>query len=100
MMLVPIRRVRKGSAVCESRRMMVEVCWRSLVVPTLASLCLSLGCRHAPAAGPAADWAALVDPMIGTDDDGKVFPGAVLPFGMIQWGPDTSEAEYGYLYGG
>ena len=51
-----------------------------------------------------------VDPFIGTDDGdspdpppgdtgGAVFPGATVPFGMIQWSPDTSpSAEFGYHY--
>jgi len=30
-----------------------------------------------------------VDPFIGTGADGNTFPGATLPFGMIQWSPDT-----------
>ena len=30
-----------------------------------------------------------VDPFIGTGADGNTFPGASLPFGMIQWSPDT-----------
>src|SRR5229473_3144954 len=30
-----------------------------------------------------------VDPFIGTAADGNTFPGATLPFGMIQWSPDT-----------
>ena len=32
-----------------------------------------------------------VDPFIGTGSDGNVFPGATLPFGMIQWSPDTAQ---------
>jgi predicted alpha-1,2-mannosidase len=31
-----------------------------------------------------------VDPMIGTDGGGNTFPGATLPFGMVQWSPDTN----------
>ena len=30
-----------------------------------------------------------VDPLIGTAGGGNTFPGATLPFGMIQWSPDT-----------
>jgi predicted alpha-1,2-mannosidase len=30
-----------------------------------------------------------VDPFIGTQGDGHVFPGAVYPFGMVQLSPDT-----------
>jgi predicted alpha-1,2-mannosidase len=39
----------------------------------------------------------LVDPIIGTAGGGNTFPGATLPFGMVQWSPDTNEdAWYGY----
>lgn len=45
-----------------------------------------------------------VDPLIGTAGGGNTFPGATLPFGMIQWSPDTDQdAWYRYdekkLYG-
>ncbi len=43
-----------------------------------------------------------VDPFIGTDYHGHTFPGAVLPFGMIQLSPDTRtlgwDACAGYHY--
>lgn len=32
-----------------------------------------------------------VDPFIGTSGDGNTFPGASLPFGTIQWSPDTGQ---------
>jgi predicted alpha-1,2-mannosidase len=31
-----------------------------------------------------------VDPIIGTEGGGNTFPGATLPFGMVQWSPDTN----------
>ena len=38
-----------------------------------------------------------VDPMIGTGNGGNTFPGATLPFGMIQWSPDTgTDTWYDY----
>ncbi len=45
-----------------------------------------------------------VDPLIGTAGGGNTFPGATLPFGMVQWSPDTNtDAWYRYnekqLYG-
>ncbi len=45
----------------------------------------------ARAAGAAANSAAYtsVDPFIGTGGEGHTFPGAVVPFGMIQLSPDT-----------
>jgi predicted alpha-1,2-mannosidase len=42
---------------------------------------------RAQSASPAYD---AVDPIIGTDGGGNTFPGASLPFGMVQWSPDTN----------
>ncbi len=40
-----------------------------------------------------------VRPLSGTDNNGDEFPGAVVPFGMVQWSPDTTPAESGgYIY--
>jgi predicted alpha-1,2-mannosidase len=41
------------------------------------------------AQSPATPYDA-VNPIIGTDAGGNTFPGATLPFGMIQWSPDTN----------
>ena len=39
-----------------------------------------------------------VDPFIGTDGRGHTFPGACLPFGMVQLSPDTgSTKENGFI---
>ncbi|MEV5966390.1 GH92 family glycosyl hydrolase [Kribbella sp. NPDC051952] len=52
-----------------------------------------------------ADPTEHVDPLIGTSELGDVFPGAVLPFGMFSFSPETSRgnayrtaAPGGYLY--
>jgi len=37
-----------------------------------------------------------VDPLIGTMGSGNTFPGATLPFGMIQWSPDTNRDGFYY----
>src|SRR3954471_23811241 len=55
------------------------------------------------AAAPAArgaDLASEVDPLAGTLPPGFVFPGADIPFGMVQNSPDTRGqfAYGGYLY--
>ena len=46
---------------------------------------------------------AAVDPFIGTAGDGHTFPGAVVPFGMIQLSPDTQilprDKAYGWAAG-
>ncbi len=47
-----------------------------------------LGLAGAPAAS-GADLASYVDPMVGTVPPGFVFPGAAVPFGMVQNSPDT-----------
>jgi predicted alpha-1,2-mannosidase len=50
-----------------------------------------------------ADPAASVNPLIGTGDGPgggiNLFPGATLPFGMVQLSPDTEAHGYGYHYG-
>ena len=42
---------------------------------------------------PASDPAARVDPFIGTANGGNTFPGAVVPFGMVQWSPETTRGD-------
>jgi predicted alpha-1,2-mannosidase len=56
-------------------------------------------------AGTSADPTEHVDPLIGTSNLGDVFPGAVSPFGMFSFSPETSRgnayrtaAPGGYLY--
>jgi predicted alpha-1,2-mannosidase len=51
------------------------------------------------------DPAAEVEPRIGTAHGGNVFPGAVRPFGMLSWSPETSRGDHsrvaapgGYAY--
>ena len=55
------------------------------------------GAAPADAAAPAAptDAAADVDPRIGTAHGGNVFPGAVVPFGMLAWSPETTRGDHG-----
>src|SRR3954469_9579817 len=50
----------------------------------------------AAAPARAADLASEVDPLDGTMPPGFIFPGAVVPFGMVQNSPDTTgELAYG-----
>jgi len=37
-----------------------------------------------------------VNPIIGADGGGNTFPGATLPFGMVQWSPDTGADAWYY----
>ena len=48
--------------------------------------------------GSASDPAALVNPFIGTAGEVNTFPGADLPFGMMQWSPDTPSRHFGGGY--
>jgi predicted alpha-1,2-mannosidase len=81
-----------------------------LAAATLAATMLTPAFAQAAAASPGsatavvAAPAALVDPMVGTGSGGAVvgqvdtFPGADLPFGMLQWSPDTSSRPDGGGY--
>ncbi|HKP91964.1 MAG TPA: GH92 family glycosyl hydrolase [Thermoleophilaceae bacterium] len=70
----------------------------SALTGALLALALSAG---AATAAPAPDLARHVDPIVGTSAPGFVFPGAVVPFGMVQNSPDTHGTPFaygGYLY--
>ena len=51
-------------------------------------LCLA-ACNTQPKADFVTDPAKYVDPFIGTGGHGHTFPGATVPFGMVQFSPDT-----------
>jgi putative alpha-1,2-mannosidase len=54
----------------------------------LAAIGVALSLASAAGAmGGNADLVALVNPMIGTDGNGHTFPGADVPFGMVQFSP-------------
>ncbi|WP_250633150.1 GH92 family glycosyl hydrolase [Pinirhizobacter soli] len=52
-------------------------------IPLAAALAMV---TFSAAAGPAAE----VNPLIGTANGGNVFPGAVVPFGMVQFSPEAT----------
>ncbi len=66
----------------------------------LIPLCCTASASASAAASPSyvSDPASLVNPMIGTTNGGDTFPGADLPFGMIQWSPDTPSRPSGGGY--
>ncbi len=45
------------------------------------------------------DLTRFVDPFIGTDAHGHTFPGAVLPFGMVQVSPDNGRSGWDWCSG-
>jgi predicted alpha-1,2-mannosidase len=53
---------------------------------TLCFLVFALCARGAGVGGSVSDYA---NPMIGTDRDGHVYPGAAVPFGFVQVSPDV-----------
>ena len=53
---------------------------------TLMLLCIT-ACKQTPTLDM--DPAPYVDPFIGTGGHGHTFPGATVPFGMVQFSPDT-----------
>lgn len=77
---------------------------RHIGVQGLIAALLGLSCAAgapAQAASLVTDPTALVNPFIGTASRGDTFPGADVPYGMLQWGPDTSSRPKGggYDYG-
>lgn len=65
------------------------------VFPTCLALVL---CLLSPQAS-AQRLTAYVDPFIGTDGTGHVFPGASMPFGMVQPSPDNADRGWSYSSG-
>jgi predicted alpha-1,2-mannosidase len=71
---------------------------RLCVAGTVAASVLSAVPGPARAAEPRdARLTELVDPFIGTANEGNTFPGAAVPFGMVQLSPDTGHST-GYDY--
>jgi putative alpha-1,2-mannosidase len=57
----------------------------------LAGVCLVAITRYvAPQEQPQPAPITWVNPLIGTTNGGDVFPGAVVPFGMVQLSPEMS----------
>jgi predicted alpha-1,2-mannosidase len=57
----------------------------ALIVPATANAAVS-------------DPASLVNPLLGTTNGANDFPGADVPFGMVQWSPDTAARAQGGGY--
>ena len=62
---------------------------KKLLFVALASMAMTLSLSAKKITLPPTDYTHLVDPMIGTNAHGHTFPGATLPYGMIQLSPDT-----------
>ncbi len=97
--------MQEGAILPQSIRRGLLVWW--LVALALGGCSANRGGGGDPAAeAPAAeDPVADVDPRIGSANGGNTFPGAVVPFGMVQWSPETTRgnatrvaAPGGYAY--
>src|SRR6201991_185400 len=61
-----------------------------LTLRALLFLCIALSITFSSSAQKKKnDYAKLVNPFIGTGGHGHTYPGAVVPFGMVQLSPDT-----------
>lgn len=65
-------------------------------------LCMELACTPAPQEKVEEDLIGYTNPMIGTDFTGNTYPGAQVPFGMVQLSPDNGLPGWdrisGYYY--
>ena len=68
---------------------MAEGCSDVPMTPLLRSAATAWLAAVAATSLPAQSTVDQVDPMIGTGGEGHTFPGAVAPFGMVQFSPDT-----------
>jgi predicted alpha-1,2-mannosidase len=66
---------------------------RSAVNSGAARSAINSGAARSAARTAASGPAAWVEPRIGTAGGGNTFPGAVLPFGMVQWSPETTRGD-------
>jgi predicted alpha-1,2-mannosidase len=73
--------------------------WSFPLLIAIALMALAVSCKQKEAH---LEPAAYVDPFIGTDAHGHTYPGATMPFGMVQLSPDTRlggwDGASGYHY--
>ncbi|MEV6834747.1 GH92 family glycosyl hydrolase [Streptomyces sp. NPDC051133] len=68
----------------------------SLLLAALLATCGTATPALAATAAPPGlvkDPTPYVDPLIGTRNGGDVFPGAVVPFGMLSWSPENTRGD-------
>jgi predicted alpha-1,2-mannosidase len=71
--------------------------YHALFSLVLASSTVLLAASLSPAQA-ADDAVSAVDPRIGTGGAGHTFPGATMPFGMVQLSPDTTMTDFKHSY--
>ncbi|MFI1356728.1 GH92 family glycosyl hydrolase [Streptomyces sp. NPDC020898] len=65
----------------------------ALALGTPAQALAATDATPAPPPDLVQDPTAYVDPLIGTRNGGDVFPGAVVPFGMLSWSPENTRGD-------
>lgn len=65
----------------------------ALALGTPAQALAATGAMPPPPPDLVQDPTAYVDPLIGTRGGGDVFPGAVVPFGMLSWSPENTRGD-------
>jgi predicted alpha-1,2-mannosidase len=65
-------------------------------LPGAVALFFALPCAAfgRPGTAPPADPASFVNPLIGSKNGGNTFPGAVVPFGMVQFSPENTKGDH------
>ena len=61
------------------------------LIPALAAAAVLLACSE--------DVCRYADPLVGTADNGHTFPGACVPFGLVQPSPDSGNDAWEYCSG-
>ncbi len=64
-------------------------------IATLSALIAVAGIAAAESRAPSP--AAAVNPLIGSANGGNTFPGATLPFGMLQWSPENTRGQHNHV---
>ena len=65
------------------------------ITALLLPVCIAAACSE----GAPADYAAWVDPLIGSGEHGHVFVGASVPFGAVQLGPTSIPQDWDWCSG-
>ncbi|MCC7306514.1 MAG: GH92 family glycosyl hydrolase [Acidobacteria bacterium] len=83
-------------------RLKTEATHKSSLLSAPLRLCVLIFFAAAALAAQTKDYTRYVNPFIGTGGHGHTFPGATVPFGMVQLSPDTRidnwDGSSGYHY--
>src|SRR5258708_22981824 len=67
---------------------------RTVLSMALLTMLIFSPCHRREQTGPAENLVQYVRPIIGTQRMGHTYPGATVPFGMVQLSPDTDTIPY------